>query len=97
MCDIICTICLIRYGKVIHMEPRSGFFICPKCKVELWPKDINFVSRWEKERQHNLQYRSMSLQEGEQIKSGGGNNHKGHGKKKTYKRGSFFNANFEAV
>ena len=71
MCkDILCNICLTYEGKAVHMQAKGDYFKCPECGAELWPQDMNFANHWEKERQQNLMYKAMSLQEGEQIKSG---------------------------
>lgn len=71
MCkDILCNICLTYEGKAVHMQAKGDFFKCPNCGAELWPTDMNFANHWEKERQQNLTYRAMSLQEGEQINGG---------------------------
>lgn len=72
--DILCTICLTKDGRAVHMQAKGDYFKCPECGAELWPKDINFANHWEKERQQNLMYKAMSLQEGEQIKGGSNNN-----------------------
>lgn len=75
MCkDILCNICLTYEGKAVHMQAKGDYFKCPECGAELWPQDMNFANHWEKERQQNLMYKAMSLQEGEQIKGGSNNN-----------------------
>ena len=75
MCkDILCNICLTYEGKAVHMQAKGDYFKCPECGAELWPQDMNFDNHWEKERQQNLMYKAMSLQEGEQIKGGSNNN-----------------------
>lgn len=75
MCkDILCNICLTCEGKAVHMQAKGDYFKCPECGAELWPQDMNFANHWEKERQQNLMYKAMSLQEGEQIKGGSNNN-----------------------
>lgn len=75
MCkDILCNICLTHEGKAVHMQAKGDYFKCPECGAELWPQDMNFANHWEKERQQNLMYKAMSLQEGEQIKGGSNNN-----------------------
>lgn len=75
MCkDILCNICLTYGGKAVHMQAKGDYFKCPECGAELWPQDMNFANHWEKERQQNLMYKAMSLQEGEQIKGGSNNN-----------------------
>lgn len=66
--DILCPLCLTKEGKAVHMEAKGDFFKCPVCGAELWPTDINFANHWERERQQNLMYIPMSLQEGEKIK-----------------------------
>lgn len=66
--DILCTICLTKEGKAVHMQAKGDYFKCPECGAELWPEDMNFANHWEKERQQNLVYKAMSLQKGEIIK-----------------------------
>ena len=84
MCkDILCNICLTYEGKAVHMQAKGDYFKCPECGAELWPQDMNFANHWEKERQQNLMYKAMSLQEGEQIKGGSNNN---RSSKKTNKK-----------
>ena len=81
------------------MQAKGDYFKCPECGAELWPKDINFANHWEKERQQNLMYKAMSLQEGEQIK-GGSNNGKSRRKVNNKKTLAQINAglsiNFES-
>lgn len=97
--DILCTICLTKDGRAVHMQAKGDYFKCPECGAELWPKDINFANHWEKERQQNLMYKAMSLQEGEQIK-GGSNNGKSRRKVNNKKTLAQINAglsiNFES-
>lgn len=100
MCkDILCNICLTYEGKAVHMQAKGDYFKCPECGAELWPRDMNFANHWEKERQQNLMYKAMSLQEGEQIK-GGVNNGKGRRKANNKKTLAQINAglsiNFES-
>lgn len=71
--DILCSLCLTYKGKAIKMQAKGDFFKCPECGSEIWPQDMNFANQWEKERQQNMIYKPMSLQEGEQIKGGSSN------------------------
>ncbi len=85
--QINCPECMTLRGDTIAMEAEDqGWFKCPACGGEYWPKDDEVVTKLIlKKQQVNNTYISLSQQPGVHIEGGGGSTGKVKkaGKKKT--------------
>jgi len=85
--QINCPECMTMRGDTVAMQPEDqGWFKCPVCGGEYWPKDDEVVVKWilKKQQQSNT-YVSLSQQPGVHAAGGGGSTGKAKqaGKKKS--------------
>lgn len=71
--QINCPGCLARQGDTIAMQPdKQGWFKCPECGGEYWPRDEKAVVKWiQTKQQQGNTYVSLSQQPGVHIAGGG--------------------------
>lgn len=71
--QINCPECMTMRGDTISMQAEGqGWFKCPVCGGEWWPKNDELVVKWiRKTKEESGTYISLSQQPGVKIKGGG--------------------------